>query len=122
MEIEEGKYCTEYCRARNQVCKLTRRIQNEFEMKLAAEAMTNPKAVWKYMNSKTPNREGVSDLNIDPKEHKSRLKDSDREKIDVLGNFFSRVFTIKPDGDIHHIPPVKLRHTMEELTIDEEII
>ena len=87
MEIKEGKYYTEYCMARNQVCKLMR-TPKEFEMKLAVEAMTNPKAVWKYMNSKTPNREGVSDLNIDPKEHKSRLTDSDRKKTDVLGHFF----------------------------------
>ena len=34
----------------------------------------------------------------------------------------SSVFTIEPDGDIPHIPPVKLRHNMEELTIDEEMI
>ena len=40
------------------------------------------------MNSKTKNREGVSDLNTDPKDPKSRLTDSDREKADVLGNFF----------------------------------
>ena len=73
------------------------------------------------MNSKTKNREGVSDLNIDPKDPKSRLTDSDREKADVLGHFKS-VFTVEPDGDIPHIPPVKLRHNMEELTIDEEII
>ena len=87
-------------------------------MKLATEAKTNPKAVWKYMNSKTKNREGVSDLNTDPK---SRLADYDREKADALGNFFSSVFTIESNGDIPHIPPVKLRHTMEELTIDEEM-
>ena len=85
MEIKEGKYYTEYCRARNQVRKLMRRIQKEFEMKLATKAKTNPKA-------------------------------------DVLGHFFSSVFTIEPDGDIRHIPPVKLRHTIEELTIDEETI
>ena len=66
METKEGKYYTEYCRARNQFRKLTRRIQKEFEMKLATESKTNPKAVWKYMNSKTKNREGVSDLNTDP--------------------------------------------------------
>ena len=84
METKERKYCTEYCRARSQVRKLTRRIQKEFEMKLATGAKPNPKAVWKYMNSKTKNREGVSDLNIDPK---SRLTDSDREKADVLGHF-----------------------------------
>ena len=32
------------------------------------------------MNSKTKNREGVLDLNTDPKDPKSRLTDSDREK------------------------------------------
>ena len=55
-------------------------------MKLATEAKTNPKAEWKYMNSKTKNREGVSDLNADPKDPKSRL--TDREKADVLVNCF----------------------------------
>ena len=40
----KGKYYTEYCRARNQVRKLTKRIQKEFEMKLATEAKTNPKS------------------------------------------------------------------------------
>ena len=61
-------------------------------MKLATEAKTNPKAVWKYMNSKTKNREGVSDLNTDPKDPKFRLTDSDREKADALGNFFFKCF------------------------------
>ena len=122
METNERKCYTEYCRARNQVRKLTRKMQKEFAMKLATEAKTNPKAVWKYMNSKIKNREGVSDLNTDPKDPKSRLTDSDREKADVLGHLFSSVFTIEPDGDIPHIPLVKLRHNMEELTIDEEIV
>ena len=57
-------------------------------MKLATEAKTNPKAVWKYMNFKSKNREGVSDLNTDLKDHKSRITDSYREKADVLGHFF----------------------------------
>ena len=72
--------------------------------------------------TKTKNREGVSDLNIEPKDPKSRLTDSDREKADVLGILFSRVFTMEPDCHTLHIPPVKLRHNMKELTIDEEII
>ena len=55
-------------------------------MKLATEAKTNPKAEWKYMNYKTKNREGVSDLNADPKDPKSSL--TDREKADVLVNCF----------------------------------
>ena len=92
METKEGKYYTEYCRTRNQVRKLTRRIQKEFEMKLATDSKTNSKAVRKYMNSKTKNREGVSDLNTDPKDPKSRLIDSDREKADVSGHFIFKCF------------------------------
>ena len=88
-------------------------------MKQATEAKTNPKAVWKYM---IYIYKYIPDLNTDPKDPKSRLTDSDREKADVLGNFLSSVFTIEPNDDIPHIPPVKLRHNMEELTIDEEII
>ena len=45
-----------------------------------------------------------------------------REKGRCLSAFFSSVFTIEPDGDISRIPPVKLRHTMDELTIDEDTI
>ena len=71
METKEWKYYIDYCRVRNQVHKLTTRIQKEFEMKPATEAKTNPKAVWKYLNSKTKNREGVSDLNIDHTDPKS---------------------------------------------------
>ena len=92
IETKEGKYYTEYCRTRNQVCIPTRRIQKEFEMKLATEAKSNPKAVWKYMNSKTNNPEGVSDLKIYPNDPKSRLTDSHREKADVLGRYFQVFF------------------------------
>ena len=113
METKEGKYYTEYCRARNHVHKLTRWIQKEFEVKLATEVKSNPKAVWMYMNSKTKNREGVSDLNIDPKSRltdsdrekadpKSRLTDSDREKADVSGHFFFKCLAMMVTSLIFH--------------------
>ena len=51
------------------------------------------------MNSKTKNREGVSDLNIDPK---SRLTDSDKEKADVLGHFFFKCLAMMVTSLIFH--------------------
>ena len=92
METREGNYYTEYGRARNQVRKLTRRMQKQFEIKLAIEATSNPKAVWKYINSKTKYLEGVSDMNIYLNDPKSRLTHSDRQKADVLGHFFKCVY------------------------------
>ena len=50
METREGKYYTEYCRARNQVHKMTINMLKQFEYKLANKAKANPKAVWKYIN------------------------------------------------------------------------
>ena len=58
-------------------------------MKLAkeTEAKSNTKAIWKFKNSKTKNREDVSDLNIDLTSSKSRFTDSDSDNSDVLGYF-----------------------------------
>ena len=79
-----------------------RKLQKQFKVNLAHDAKTNPKAVWKYMNSKTKTREGVSALNIDPTDDKSRLTISDKEKADVLCGFFSSVFTIESNDTIPH--------------------
>ena len=120
METKDGMYYTEFCKARNQVRKMTRKLQKQFEMKLAAEAKSNPKAIWKYINSKTKTRVGVSELNTDPADPTSKLTTSDKEKTEVLGQFFSSVFTTEPDGDIPQIPTINLSNEMEVLVIREE--
>ena len=60
METKDGVYYAEFCKARNQVRKMTRNLQKQVEMKLAAEAKPNPKATWEYMHPKTKTRVGVS--------------------------------------------------------------
>ena len=67
------------------------------------------------MNSKTKTREGVSELNIDPNDKRSRLTKSNKEKADVLGQFFSSVFTAEPDGDIPYKEPSVVTEVMQEL-------
>ena len=74
------KKYSEYCRARNQV---RGKIKKKYELTLAAYAKSNPKAIWRYMNSKTKTREGITHINIDPTNDKSRLTQSDKEKADV---------------------------------------
>ena len=61
METNNKKHYAEYCRVRNQVRTLSRKLQKQYELKLAIYANSNPKAVWKYMNSTTKTRECVSD-------------------------------------------------------------
>ena len=96
---------------------MTRTLQKQLEMKLAAEAKSNPKAIWKYINSKTKTRVGVSERNTDPADRTSKLTTTYKEKADVLGQFFSSVFTV--DGDLPHITTINLSYEMEVLVIRE---
>ena len=91
---------------------MTITLQKQFEMKLAAKAKSNPKAIWKYINSKTKTRVGVSELNTDPVDRTSKLTTTDTEKADVLGQFY--------DWDIPHITTINLSYEMEVLVIREE--
>ncbi len=45
METKDGMYYAEFCKARNHVRKMTRKLQKQFDTKLAAEAKYNPKAI-----------------------------------------------------------------------------
>ena len=58
----------------------------------------------------------MSDLNINPQDDKSRLTNCDKEKAEILGRFFSSVFTIEPSGDIH------VQSEMTNLVVDEVTI
>ena len=52
-------------------------------------------------------------MNTDPADPTSKLTTSDKEKAEVLGQFFSSVFTVEPDGDIPHIPTINISDEME---------
>ena len=89
---------------------------------MAKYAKLNPKAVWKYINSKTKTRECWSDLNIDLQDDKSRLTNCDKEKAEILGKFFSSVFTVEPSGDIAAMLKPDVQSEMTNLVVDEVTI
>jgi endonuclease/exonuclease/phosphatase family metal-dependent hydrolase len=80
-----------YTKARNAAtaeCKLSKRL---FEQKLASEVKENPKAFWKYVNSKTRVKSGIADLIMD--ENSGSKTTNDHEKAEILNSFFTSVFT-----------------------------
>ena len=90
----------EYNRIRNQVRKLTRSIVNDYEKEIAKNAKENPKAIWRYINLKSKTKEGIGNLMENAKDKNSKIVESDKEKAEVLVNYFSSVFTKEPAGPI----------------------
>jgi hypothetical protein len=122
METRDGKIYQEYCTARNQLRNLTRKLRRNFEKDLAKQVKKNPKALWKYIKSKSKTREGVSDLYMDPNDDSSPLTKTNEDKAKVLGDFFTSVFTNEPDGTIPELPRVNITEAMEELIITREMV
>ena len=77
-----------YSRARNQARWECRKAKKQFELKLSKEAKKNPKAFYRYVNSKIKTRSGVANL-----ETQNGLATTDKEKAETLNNFFTSVFT-----------------------------
>ncbi len=102
----------EYCKARNKVVKLTKWNRKRFEKNLAAQAKTNPKAIWKYIQSKSKVKDGIADLHINPEDSDSPTTMDDRAKANILANFFSSVFTEEPKGQM---PEFEKRNCASEM-------
>ena len=112
----------EYNRVRNQVKRDMRKLRKKFEQKLAKEAKSNPKAIWRYINGQSKTRKGIGELHIDPSNENSRVTDSDAEKAQILAQFFSSVFTIEPDGEVPSLPTMNIDSPMELLILTKASI
>ena len=78
-----------YNLARNKVSAKIRLNNKTKENKIAKNIKQNPKAFYQYIASKTLKKEGVSDLT----DKDGVLKSNDKDKSNILNDFFSSVFT-----------------------------
>ncbi len=112
----------EYNRVRNQVSKEMRKMKKKYERKLAKEAKKNPKAVWKYINSRSKTKHGIADLHLDPTNENSPTTDNDKTKAQILADFYSTVFTKEPAGPVPELDDINILHEMCQLSVTEEEI
>ncbi len=122
MEDKDPKKRREYCKVRNKVTKMSKNLRREFEKKLAKESKTNPKAVWKYIHSKSKVKDGIADLYVDPSNQNSPTTSNNKHKANILSKFFSSVFTDEPPGDIPRIPNKHCSEDMPRLIITELMV
>ena len=62
--------------------------ERNLKKKVAHECKTNPKAFWKYANSRIKSKTGINKL----LKEDGTLAETDESKANVLNDFFSKVF------------------------------
>ena len=97
LQTKDAAVYQEYCRCRNQVRRLTRKTLKDHEKQVAKNANINSKLFWKYVSSKTKLRASIPNLNMPSKADPNKMTTNDQEKAEVLGRFFSNVYTKEPD-------------------------
>ena len=112
----------DYNRVRNQVKTLTNRLKKKYERDLSSSAKKNPKAIWKFIKSKSKTRAGIDELLINQGDPRSQKTDDDEKKAEILSDFFKSVFTIEPTGDVPTLPYKHIDKEWEHLSITQEMI
>ena len=74
-----------YCQARS----LTRSLRSDYERNLLLNVKQNPKAFWKYINSRLKICPTINDLQCSD----GSTAHTDQDKVDVLNKYFTSVFT-----------------------------
>lgn len=107
-----------YCKIRNKVQPLTRKLKKECETNTDRETKRNPKQVWNYhMKSRIKVKETISSLYLDVSNLVDGETGNDKEKAKALADFFAKVFTIEPLGELLKVMEYVTLNAVEELTM-----
>ena len=104
-----------YCRDRNTATRECRRARQEFENRISED--NNPKAFYKYVNSRRKVSTGISNLKRDD----GTFAESDSEKAEDLNSFFKDVFVKENICNIANFPD-RSGITVDNIIINEEIV
>ena len=104
-----GQDCLAYTKARNHAKAETRRAVREFEKEIALQAKKNPKAFYKYVNSKVKTRGSIGNLISD----RGEILSDDSKKAQAFNDFFASAFTRE---DLQNVPAVDVRNPVSFLS------
>ena len=122
METRSGQKYIEYVRQRNKVSKLTKKAQRDYEKAIAQDVKNNPKKFWKYVKTKTKSPCNIPDLYLQEDDLDKGLATEDKDKADVLADFYSSVFTKEPSGAIPNPKPQHITSVLHKSIFTEEKI
>jgi hypothetical protein len=107
-----------YARARNQSRWESRRAKKDFERNIAREAKANPKAFFKYVNSRLKTHAKIPDLIVN-----GTKISSDQDKAQALNDYFCSVFTQEDLSNITSLRDTDLPIPgLDDITIHKEMV
>ena len=106
MRTQDKETYQQFCKQRNQIRRISRKAQKIYEKDIMKQIKNNPKKFWNYAQKKMKNNTGIPDLQKSTDEDGEYLTRNDKEKAEVLADFFSSVFTKEPDGNLPTIPQI----------------
>ena len=113
-----------YNRIRNQIRRLTRKSKILVEKNIAQNVKKNPKAFWKYTQTKLKTKSGIPDLErSDSTKSNPNYTSDDSEKADIFLSYFGSVFTEEPANEpLPYFESRKYNKELDDIKINEEII
>ena len=118
IETRDGQHYQEYAKARNKAARECRKAKIRLEKTVAEQAKRNPKSFWSYVKAKTSTRSGIGDLKRDD----GTIASTDKEKAQVLNDFFQSVFTEEPDGELPKAPQFTFNSPLTNIDFKTEDI
>ena len=110
-----GQDYQKYVEARNECKRVIKKAKKNHEKKIAENSKSNPKMFWRYVQDKLKSNVGISVLHGPDGE----LKTTDKDKADVLNEYFSSVFTRE---DISSLPDVVKDMEFKDCSLTDLII
>ena len=113
----------QYNRLRNQIRKLTRKGKKLIEKTIAKNSKANPKAFWRYTQSKLKTKATIPDLVKPGTEENPEYTKNDSEKAEAFSSYFSSVFTQELDSEeMPYFEKRNYEEALENIIITKDMI
>jgi hypothetical protein len=119
IETRNSNVGREFRRVRNLVRNETRKLCKKEQLLVAQSCKANQKKFWKFVKEKTNSRSSLGDLKLVDSDGSTSIITEDVDKCNAFADYFSKVYTIEPEGDFCKLQFVESSFPISDLIIDE---